>query len=73
MSSKPRNTPTDDKISVLKCSASAYNETDSDFFATLNNTVLTTKFATTEKPITYNPIVVSTEAVAGLNIFFKAS
>ena len=31
---KPTKTPSDEKISVLKCSASAKRETESDFFAT---------------------------------------
>ena len=73
ISNKPMNTPREDKISVLKCSASAYSDTDSESFATLNNTVLTMIFATTEIPMTTKPRVVSTVAVDGLMIFFKAS
>ena len=47
ISNKPMNTPREDKISVLKCSASAYIDTVSESFATLNNTVLTMIFSTT--------------------------
>lgn len=71
ISNKPMNTPREDKISVLKCSASAYSDTDSESFATLNNTELTMIFATTEIPMTTKPRVVSTVAVDGLMIFLR--
>ena len=73
ISSNPAITPSDEYMSVLKCSPSAKREIEFDFFATLKSTLLTKKFATTAKSITMIPRVVSTSKVLYINNFLQAS